>query len=67
MHLFYQVLTIPSFNKLIVGVFTGPAKPVTLISLIMAIIVTLSTKEVYISDEEKMALVIAERGKKARA
>lgn len=56
-------LVVPSFNALIAGIFTGPAIPATLLSLAAAVIVSLCTKNEELSEEKRLELVMASRGK----
>lgn len=55
-------LTLPIFKAMIIDIFTGPAIPATIVSLIAAVIVSLCTKKEPMTDEEKMTFVIASRG-----
>lgn len=56
-------LLIAPFAEMIKSIFAGPAIPAALISLILILVVSLMTKKESISSEEKMAMVIANRGK----
>lgn len=55
-------LFVPAFQSWIVGIFTGPAIPATIVALVAEVVVSLCTKKVEMSEEERMALVIESRG-----
>lgn len=55
-------LFVPPFQGWIVGIFTGPAIPATIIALIAEVIVSLCTKKVEMPEEERLALVAESRG-----
>ena len=55
-------LFVPAFQSWIVSIFTGPAIPATIIALVAEVVVSLCTKKVEMSEEERMALVIESRG-----
>ncbi|MDR1469476.1 MAG: sodium:solute symporter family protein [Spirochaetaceae bacterium] len=54
-------LFVGPFQKAVVGVFTGPAIPVSLVALAAGIIVSLVTPKVIVSEEEALRLVIEAR------
>jgi len=54
-------LGVPPFQAWIKGIFTGPAIPATIITLVLAVIVSLATPAPRLSDEEKLRLVDASR------
>lgn len=56
-------LAVPAFNAYIVGIFTGPAIPATIIALVAEVIVSLCTKKEEMSEERRLELVMASRGK----
>ncbi|MDR0723088.1 MAG: sodium:solute symporter family protein [Treponema sp.] len=45
------------FQNYIKGIFTGPAIPATLVTLVFAVVVSLGTKKVELSEAERLALV----------
>lgn len=55
-------LFVPAFQGFIVGIFTGPAIPATIVALVAEVIVSLCTKNAEMSVEEKLALVEESRG-----
>lgn len=57
-------LTIPAFSSMIVGIFTGPAIPATLVALVCEVIVSLCTRNEELSEAQRLQLVIESRGKK---
>lgn len=54
-------LAIKPFNAYIVGLFTGPAIPATLIALVFGVVVSLCTHNERLSEEERLKLVIDSR------
>lgn len=60
-------LTIAPFQKWLVGIFAGPALPVTIVTLIVGVIVSLMTPPPVHTEEERVALVIAERNQEKTA
>ncbi|MDR0486010.1 MAG: sodium:solute symporter family protein [Elusimicrobiota bacterium] len=54
-------LSVPAFQNYIKGIFTGPAIAATIISLVFAVIVTLATKKVEVSEAERLDMVIKSR------
>ncbi|MBE5996402.1 MAG: sodium:solute symporter family protein [Lachnospiraceae bacterium] len=50
-------LVIAPFHAFIAGIFSGPAIPVTILTLILCVVVSLLTPACTLSDEEKLALV----------
>lgn len=54
-------LAIPSVNILIKEMFKGPAIPVTILSLILGVVVSLLTPHERKTEEERLKLVMAER------
>jgi SSS family solute:Na+ symporter len=58
-------LAVASFREAIVGAFTGPAIPASLVALAFAVVVSLCTHNEQLSEDERMRLVIEGRGKKA--
>lgn len=54
-------LVIAPFNGFIIGTFAGPALPVTILTLMFGIIVSLITPPATHNEEERVALVMAER------
>ena len=55
-------LSVPAVNAWIAGVFSGPAIPATLVAIVLCVLVSLVTPEDTTSDEERMQLVIKQRG-----
>ena len=55
-------LFVAPFQEWIVGIFTGPAIPATIIALVAEVVVSLCTKKEEMSEEARMALVIESRG-----
>ncbi len=55
-------LFVAPFQEWIVGIFTGPAIPATIVALVAEVIVSLCTKKEEMSEEERMALVVESRG-----
>jgi len=55
-------LFVPAFQNWIVGIFTGPAIPATIVALIAEVMVSLCTKKVEMTEEERLALVVESRG-----
>lgn len=55
-------LFVPAFQGWIVGIFTGPAIPATLVALIAEVVVSLCTVKEEMSEEARLALVIESRG-----
>ncbi|GHT66518.1 sodium:proline symporter [Spirochaetia bacterium] len=51
----------PPFQKLIAGIFTGPAIPVSIVALLAGIIGSLATKKVEVSEVEALRLVLESR------
>lgn len=60
-------LLIPSFNTWIMDVFAGPALPVTIVTLIVGVVVSLVTPPSTHTEEERVALVLAERNQEVNA
>lgn len=60
-------LTIAPFQSWLVGIFVGPALPVTIVTLIVGVIVSLMTPPPVHTEEERVALVIAERNQEKTA
>ena len=60
-------LTIAPFQSWLVGIFAGPALPVTIVTLIVGVIVSLMTPPPVHTEEERVALVIAERNQEKTA
>jgi SSS family solute:Na+ symporter len=60
-------LSIPPFNAFIISFLGGPAIGSALVALVLGVCVSLSTKKLALSDEEKMSMVLANRGRKALA
>jgi SSS family solute:Na+ symporter len=58
-------LTVTPFKEAIVGTFTGPAIPASIIALVCAVVVSLMTHNETLSDSERMAKVLEARGEKA--
>ena len=56
-------LAINPFKTMILNTFTGPAIPATIIALIFGIVVSLCTHDKKLSEDERMKLVVACRGK----
>jgi SSS family solute:Na+ symporter len=54
-------LFVPPFQKLIAGIFTGPAIPVSIVALLAGVIVSLVTPRVEVSEEEALRLVLESR------
>lgn len=55
-------LFVPAFQSWIVGIFTGPAIPATIVALVAEVVVSLCTKKVEMSEEERLTLVVESRG-----
>lgn len=55
-------LLVAPFQSFIVGIFTGPAIPATIVALIAEVIVSLCTTNEKLSEEERLALVEECRG-----
>ena len=55
-------LFVTPFQEWIVGIFTGPAIPATIVALVAEVVVSLCTKKEEMSEEARMALVIESRG-----
>lgn len=55
-------LLVAPFKSWIVGIFTGPAIPATIVAVVFAVVVSLCTKNERLSEEQRMACVIAQRG-----
>lgn len=55
-------LMVPAFHEWIIGVFTGPAIPATIISLAAHVIVSLLTPFKSLSKEDRMEMVLESRG-----
>ncbi len=55
-------LFVAPFQEWIVGIFTGPAIPATIVALVAEVVVSLCTKKEEMSEEARMALVIESRG-----
>ena len=54
-------LLIPNFNSWIIDTFAGPALPVTIITLLVGVVVSLVTPKPVHSEQERVALVLAAR------
>ena len=54
-------LLISPFNQFILDTFKGPALPVTILTLVLGVVVSLCTERSKHTEEERLALVIAER------
>jgi SSS family solute:Na+ symporter len=54
-------LFVPPFQKLIAGIFTGPAIPVSIVAVLAGVIVSLATPKVEVSEEEALRLVLESR------
>jgi SSS family solute:Na+ symporter len=54
-------LAVAPFQSYIKGIFTGPAIPATIITLVLAVIVSLATAAPRLSEEERLALVAQSR------
>ena len=54
-------LFVAPFQEWIVGIFTGPAIPATIVALVAEVVVSLCTKKEEMSEEARMALVIESR------
>lgn len=55
-------LFVPAFQGWIVGIFTGPAIPATIVALAAEVLVSLCTKKEEMSEEARLALVVESRG-----
>lgn len=60
-------LLISPFNAWITATFAGPALPVTILTLVVGVIVSLLTPASTHTEEERVALVLAERNQEKRA
>jgi SSS family solute:Na+ symporter len=54
-------LAVAPFQSYIRGIFTGPAIPATIITLVLAVIVSLATAAPRLSEDERLALVMKSR------
>lgn len=55
-------LFVAPFQSWIVGIFTGPAIPATIVAVVAEVVVSLCTKKVEMSEKERLALVEESRG-----
>ncbi|HBI64118.1 MAG TPA: sodium:solute symporter family protein [Clostridiales bacterium] len=60
-------LLIAPFNAWIVSIFAGPALPVTILTLVVGVVVSLMTPPSVHTEEERVALVMAERNQERSA